>query len=157
MDIRYLKDSDKTGICKLAHQINSAHYLNEPEVFCKPVVEGEDWLFWKASHEKEGGFILVALLNANIVGFVAAEISEVPNLPFLNPAKRCRIATIVVSDEHQKCGIGTALYKRVCEIAKEQGAERLSLEVFTFNSSAMDFYEKHGFRNTVMQMSKSLI
>lgn len=156
MDIKYLEDSDKSGICKLSQQINRDHYLNEPGVFCKPVTEGEDWLFWKESHEKDGGFVLVAHSNFNVVGFVSAEISEVSNLPFLNAIKRCRIATIVVSSEHQKSGVGSALYKKVCEIAKEQGADRLTLDVFTFNSSAIDFYEKHGFKSTAMHMSKSL-
>lgn len=156
MDIRYLEDSDKSAICKLSHQINSDHYLNEPEVFCKPVSEGEDWIFWKESHEKEGGFVLVALLNSNVVGFVAAEISGMPNLPFLNPIKRCRIATIVVSRKYQKSGVGSALYERVYEIAKQQGADRIVLEVFSFNLSAIDFYEKLGFKGTAMHMSKSL-
>ncbi len=156
MEIRYLKDSDKSAICKLSHQINCDHHLNEPEVFCKPVAEGEDWLFWKESHEKDGGFVLVAISNFNVVGFVAAEVSETPNLPFLNPIKRCRIATIVVSNKYKNCGVGSALYEKVCEIAKEKGACRLTLEVFAFNSSAIDFYEKHGFKSTAMYMSKSL-
>ena len=156
MDIRYLEDLDKSGICKLSHQINSDHYLNEPEVFCKPVSEGDDWSFWKELHEKDGGFVLVALSNNNVVGFVAAEVSDMPSLPFLNPMKRCRIATIVVSGEHQKKGVGSALFEKVCEIANERGAHRLSLEVFTFNNTAVNFYEKHGFRITAKHMSKSL-
>lgn len=156
MDIRYLDDSDKSGICKLSHQINSDHYLNEPEIFCKPVAEGDDWSFWKESHEKDGGFVLVALSNNNVMGFVAAEVSDMPNLPFLNPMKRCRIATIVVSDEHQRKGVGSALFEKVCEIANERGAHRLALEVFTFNSIAVNFYEKLGFRSTAKYMSKSL-
>ncbi|PWQ96793.1 GNAT family N-acetyltransferase [Leucothrix arctica] len=156
MDLRYLKDSDKSGVCKLSHQINSDHYLNEPGVFCQPVAEGDDWSFWKESHEKDGGFVLVALSNSNVVGFVAAEVSDMPNLPFLNPMKRCKIATIVVSDEHQKKGVGSELFEKVCEIAKEHGAQRLVLDVFTFNKTAVDFYENHGFKNTATHMSKSL-
>lgn len=156
MEIRYLEDSDKSAICMLARQINSDHHQNEPDVFCKPVAEGDDWSFWKESHEKDGGFILVALTNFEVVGFIAAEISEVPNLPFLNSLKRCRIATIVVSNEHQKRGVGSALFERVCEIAKEQGAERLTLEVFAFNSTAIEFYEKRGFKSSAIHMSRSL-
>lgn len=156
MKIRYLEDSDKSAICMLARQINGDHHQNEPDIFCKPVADSEDWSFWKESHEKDGGFVLVALKNFKVVGFVAAEVSEVPNLPFLNSLKRCRIATIVVSNEHQKSGVGSALFERVCKIAKEQGAERLTLEVFEFNSAAIKFYEKHGFKNSAIHMSKSL-
>ena len=156
MNIRYLKDSDRAGVCKLSHQINCDHYLNEPEVFCKPVAEGDDWDFWKDSHEKDNGFVLVAVSNDHVVGFVSAEVSDTPKLPFLNPMKRCKIATIVVSDKHQKKGIGTALFEKVSEIAKERGAQRLVLDVFTFNNTAVDFYENHGFKSTATHMSKSL-
>jgi ribosomal protein S18 acetylase RimI-like enzyme len=156
MEIRYLEDFDKSGICKLSHQINSEHYKNEPQYFCKPVVEGEDWGYWKNSHEKNDGFVLVAILNNEVVGFISAELAEMPNLPFLNPMKRCRIATIVVSDNHHRKGIGSALYDRVREMAKEQGASDLTLEVFSFNRSAIAFYEKIGFRNTSNHMSLSL-
>ena len=156
MEIRYLKDSDKTGLCKLSLQINKEHFENEPAYFCNPGKEGEDWNFWKNSHEKEGGFILVAVLNEEIVGFVAAELSDMPNLPFLNPMKRCRIATIVVSKAHHRKGIGTALFEHVYKIATESGASELNLEVFTFNNKAIAFYEKLGFRNNFNRMSKAL-
>ncbi|WNO09985.1 GNAT family N-acetyltransferase [Teredinibacter sp. KSP-S5-2] len=153
MEIRYLKDSDKAGLCKLSHQINKQHFEKEPKYFCNPGKEGDDWEFWKNSHEKEGGFVLVAVLNEEIAGFVAAEMSDMPNLPFLNPMKRCRIATIVVSRKCQRRGIGTAMYESVYKIAKEYGASDLNLEVFSFNRSAIAFYEKLGFINSSHRMS----
>lgn len=156
MEIRYLKDSDRNGLCKLSHQINKEHFENEPTYFCSPGKAGEDWEFWKNSHDKEGGFILVAIANREVVGFVAAELSDMPNLPFLNSVKRCRIATIVVSKEHHRKGIGTALFERVFKIAQDNGVDDLNLEVFTFNNTAIAFYEKLGFRNSSNRMSKSV-
>lgn len=156
MEIRHLKDFDKVGLCKLSHQINLEHFENEPTYFREPVVEGDDWDFWRESHEKEGGFILVAEIDHEVVGFVAAEIFDNPSLPFLNPLKRCRIATIVVSNAHHRKGVGTALYEKVCKIAKENEAADLSLEVFSFNTSAIAFYEKLGFRTNSNRMSHAL-
>ena len=40
--------------------------------------------------------------------------------------------------------MGSALFEKACEIAKERGAQHLVLEVFTFNETAVNFYEKHG-------------
>ncbi len=156
MDIRFLENFDQSDVCRLSHQINLQHYQNEPEVFCEPVEEGSDWAFWKESHEKDGGFVLVAVLDDKVVGFVAAEIPQMPTLPFLNSGARCRVATIVVSSEYQKKGVGSALYEAVHNIAKERGASRIVLEVFSFNSTAIEFYEMHGFRSSAIHMSKSL-
>ena len=156
MIIRYLEDSDKQGVCRLSHQINLEHHQNEPDVFCAPVQEGDDWDFWKQSHDKDGGFILVAVIGDNIVGFVAAEISETLNLPFLRPQRKCRIATIVVCENHQREGVGSALFDEVSQIAKSHGASKIVLEVFAFNRTAIEFYEGKGFTAPAMHMSKTL-
>jgi len=52
--------------------------------------------------------------------------------------------------------VGSALFEKACEIAKERGAQHLVLEVFTFNETAVNFFEEHGFTSTVKHMSKSL-
>ena len=156
MEIRYLQDCDKDDLCKLSYQINSEHYQREPAFFCRPVEEGDDWEFWKNSHEKEGGFVLVAAIEDELVGFVSAALSEMPNIPFLNPIKRCKISTIVVSKNHHRRGIGTALFNRVIELASKQGASEVNLEVFSFNTSAQAFYEHLGFRNSSKIMSKPI-
>lgn len=156
MEIRFLQDEDKAGICHLSYQINSDHHKHEPRYFREPVAIGEDWEFWKQSHEKEGGFLLVCLINDKVVGFVAAEIYPMPDLPFLTKMTRCRIATIVVSDDHQREGAGTALFNRVCEIAKDRGAIDIGLEVISYNTGAQEFYEQLGFKNFAYRMSRSL-
>lgn len=156
MEIRFLQDEDKAGVCQLSYQINNDHYENQPRYFRKPVKVGEDWEFWKQQHEKESGFLLVCLIDDEIVGFVLAEIHPMPDLPFLTKMTRCRIATIVVSDDHQRKGIGTALYNRVCTIAKKRGAVEIGLEVISYNKGAQEFYQKLGFNNFAYRMSRSI-
>ena len=108
-------------------------------------------------HEKEGGFVLVCELKGKVVGFVAREISPMPNLPFVQPMIKSRIGTIVAAQQHQRKGIGTALFRRACEISQERGAVDISLEVFAFNAGAVAFYQKLDFRPFAQRLSRSLV
>ena len=157
MKIRFLNESDKDDICTLSYQINLDHHQNEPRYFRVPVEIGDDWEFWMGCHEKEGGFVLVCELEGNVVGFVACEISPMPNLPFVQPMIKSRIGTIVVAQQHQRKGIGTALFRRVCEISQERGAVDIGLEVFAFNARAVAFYQKLGFKPFAQRLSRSLV
>lgn len=51
---------------------------------------------------------------------------------------------LIVSEKSRGTGVGTALYSRVMEYAAEQGVKRVSWEVLSWNTPAIDFYEKSG-------------
>ena len=55
------------------------------------------------------------------------------------------IGNIAVAENYRCGGIGTAILKRLCEKAKERGAEKVFLEVRVSNSAAMKMYLKCGF------------
>lgn len=55
------------------------------------------------------------------------------------------IGNIAVSENYRCGGVGTALLQRLCEKAKEKGAEKVFLEVRVSNSAAMQLYLKCGF------------
>lgn len=156
MEIRFLQESDRDGICRLSYQINSEHYKNEPRYFCEPPVEGSDWAFWRKCNKKERGFLLVCVDDLEVIGFLSAELLLSPDLPFIRQMTRCRIGTLVVSNEHHRKGVGTALFNKACIIAKEGGAEDIGLEVMSFNVSAREFYRNLGFRSLAERMSKEL-
>lgn len=156
MKIRMANESDRDGICLLADEINLTHFDNMPKYFSKPPQDGSDWWYWKASYEKDGGFVLVCEVDENIIGFVAAQTVNTPKLPFLNSMKRCLISTIVVSKKCHRQGVGSQLIARVAEVAKERGASDLGLEVMAFNRGAREFYIKLGFDCFSERLSKSI-
>lgn len=55
------------------------------------------------------------------------------------------IGNIAVAENYRRGGIGTAILQKLCERAKEKGAEKVFLEVRVSNSSAMRLYLKCGF------------
>ncbi len=56
------------------------------------------------------------------------------------------IGNIAVAENYRNGGIGTALLKKLCETAKERGADKVYLEVRVSNSDAMGLYLKNGFK-----------
>ena len=55
------------------------------------------------------------------------------------------IGNIAVSENYRRGGMGTTLVKKLCEKAKEEGAEKVFLEVRVSNAEAMKLYLKNGF------------
>lgn len=55
------------------------------------------------------------------------------------------VGNIAVSELYRKGGIGTAILKKLCLIAKNRGAEKVFLEVRVSNAEAMRLYLKCGF------------
>ncbi len=84
-----------------------------------------------------------AVSNSNIVGFVVGQILD--NAPFLSPDKFGYGAIMVVARDHQRQGIGDALWKATKDWFSRKGI----VEVQTFtecgNVSAETFWENRGF------------
>ena len=56
------------------------------------------------------------------------------------------IGNIAIAENYRGGGIATALLQKLCEKAKEGGAEKVLLEVRVSNSAAMKLYLKCGFK-----------
>ncbi len=53
---------------------------------------------------------------------------------------------LLVSDQYQRTGIGTELFKHMVEVARQEGVKRLIGEVLADNTVMLDFAKKFGFR-----------
>jgi ribosomal protein S18 acetylase RimI-like enzyme len=63
---------------------------------------------------------------------------------------------LVVDQRHRRMGIGSALLRRMEEIAAEMGCKRLQLDSAHHRLEAHAFYESLGFRNRAMLFSKPM-
>ena len=67
--------------------------------------------------------------------------------------ERAEINYIVVKKENRRNGIGTKLLEYVFTILKKQNIETISLEVDCTNTSAIEFYKKHGFKTKTIRQN----
>ena len=95
--------------------------------------------------EKDGKIFLYIEDNKAIgliIGFVNNE--EESSYSFKCP-KRGRISELVVSKNVRSKGIGSLLLRRMEDYLHDLGCVNILIEVFAYNSKALDFYEREGY------------
>ena len=63
---------------------------------------------------------------------------------------------LCVDEAYRGRHVGTALYEAVLALAKESGCDRVTLNVWSLNDSAMRFYEKCGMHRLKVTMEQML-
>jgi ribosomal protein S18 acetylase RimI-like enzyme len=97
--------------------------------------------------------VLVAEVGGHgVVGLVATHL--VPRLD--DDRFTCRITDIVVSAEHRRSGIGSALLGAAEAEARRSGAPRLDLSSGDWRADAHAFYDRHGFETRGRAFTKRL-
>lgn len=80
---------------------------------------------------------IIAKINREIVGFAGV----------IDTVDQLEITNIVVRKDFRKKGIGNELLTELIKLAKENGKEKITLEVNNTNLAAIKLYEKNGFKN----------
>ncbi|MGN1301023.1 MAG: ribosomal protein S18-alanine N-acetyltransferase [Clostridia bacterium] len=98
--------------------------------------------FWNSSileSELKNPFsqYIIAKLNKEIVGFAGV----------IDTVDQLEITNIVVKKDYRKNGIGNELLTKLITLAKENGKDKITLEVNNTNLAAIKLYEKNGFKN----------
>jgi [ribosomal protein S18]-alanine N-acetyltransferase len=86
---------------------------------------------------RKGARTLVAEVNGDIVGFLLLEI--------ISRRRAATLVTIDIRAERRRNGYGTELLDHSEQILREAAISRYELQVDTANTSALEFYRKHGF------------
>lgn len=93
-----------------------------------------------------------AVLDEEVVGFCSLNIKN--NL--WQQGLVGHVDELVVDEPHRRIGIGSALLRRIEEIAMEMGCKRLELDSAHHRGEAHAFYESLGFQNRAMLFSKPI-
>jgi ribosomal protein S18 acetylase RimI-like enzyme len=144
LEIRTATGQDIDAILELNRQIGLIHFEHAPDVFCPPSPQERDFLLNAIG--SEGRLFCVAVLDAEVVGFLTARIDINEAIPFLTRLPICRIGSVVVDEHHRSRGIGKALIAHCDDWAKARDACQIRLEVMSFNERAKSLYETLGFK-----------
>jgi ribosomal protein S18 acetylase RimI-like enzyme len=144
LEIRKATEQDIDAILELNRQIGLIHFEHAPEVFCPPSPQERDFLLNAIG--SEGRLFCVAVLEAEVVGFLTARIDINEAIPFLTKLPICRIGSVVVDENHRSRGIGKALIAHCDGWAKAHDACQIRLEVMSFNERAKSLYQSLGFQ-----------
>lgn len=101
------------------------------------------------------GVIYVVEDKSRIVGYIYGIIVFVDDLEHYN-SKEGRIVELFVDSAYRGQKIGEILMEKMEEYFRKSGCDYLRLECLTTNRKAHKFYKKHGYRDSMVVMMKTV-
>ena len=152
--IRRATREDAPAVAAFALELASQHHRYDAERFAElPTLEGAV-AFYGSQTERSDAAVLVAELNGEVVGFAYVESDPVNYAALLE--RGAWFHDLFVADRARGLGLGRRLAEAGARAAAEFGAQKLLLNVAAANSSAKSFFEKAGFRTTMVEMTMNL-
>ena len=144
LTIRFADEADLDRVNVLRKQVSDLHVAGLPDVF-KPGFPDElrDFLYViRDDPQKE---ILVCEREGQICAFAVLHAVQRPENPFKFEQKLLDIDEFGVDENCRRQGIASAMIAWIRDWAREQGFQRLELNMWEFNRGALAFYEAAGF------------
>lgn len=150
--IREADINDYESLCEVYVELDELHRLNHPELFIKPEEFARAKEYIMESINNRNKALFVADVDSKVVGYAECDIHQSANFPVIKKREWIQLDGIAVKRAYQSYHIGSLLLKRVVEWAKSKDVNRIELKVYSFNSEAVNFYLKKGFK----ELSKAL-
>lgn len=96
--------------------------------------------------------VLVADAGGEVAGYVFCIIKDSSKNPVYRKFINVYIDDFCVSPKYRRMGVGTALFDEVKKLATSIGAHNIDLNVWAFNSGAIEFYKSLGMKPERMYM-----
>lgn len=145
MLIRFATKEDLPQINELRMQVSLFHAQARPDMF-KPGFPQEVADFIHVMYDDEHTHILVAEEDDQLVAFACLAEMEVSATPYRPGRKFLEVDEIGVDESMRRKGIGRQMFDEIFRFARKKGFERVELNMWEFNESALKFYEAIGFQ-----------
>ncbi len=146
MNIRRASIDDAELIARLNEPVQRMHAEARPDFF-KPYTLDDDLItFYIDLLIAPENHIFIGEVDGQAVGYVYAKLNRRPESPFTFAIDEIVIDQISVNDDQRGKGCGEKLMQAVYDLAKAEHIQRVMLMVWDFNSHAIGFYKKLGFR-----------
>ncbi|MDL2276049.1 GNAT family N-acetyltransferase [Breznakia sp. OttesenSCG-928-G09] len=133
MKIRYAKRDDVKTILDLI--IELAVYEKLEHEVVTDVETLEEWIF-----DKEKAKVLIGEVDNKVVGYCL----YFYNFSTFHGKAGIYIEDIYVKKEHRGQGYGKLFFKKIAEIAEDEGCPRIEWSCLKWNKPSIDFYESLG-------------
>lgn len=143
--VRFASEDDLDEIIELLKEVNLVHHNLRPDLFKIGVKYTKEDLIKILEDENKKIFVYLDDDN-KVLGHAFINILEETNTNLFEIHKTVYIDDICVDEEVRGRHIGHALYDNVLNYAKSINAYNITLNVWTGNDSAYNFYEKLGFK-----------
>ena len=142
--IKELDDSYYQELYALEEEIFSYHHQERPTSF--PSIPFSQQIYQNLV-QQENYLILGYFDDEQLVGVVYVHRRD-EHIYYIDD--------IVVTNEYRNKGIGSALLQYVEELAVKENIDSIELDVWSFNSKAIQFYEKNHFTPKTIRYEKKM-
>jgi ribosomal protein S18 acetylase RimI-like enzyme len=150
MKVRRATPTDAEAIANLYVQLKQ-HHLQLAPATPRYEMPDEDWLRQtKAALDDPSKRFYVAARGGAVLGFVKLLFEQ------KSWGLSCEVETLVVDEEAREQGIGSRLMERAEEVARQQGAVAMRVNVLKSNADGRRFYERDGYRPIAVRYGKPL-
>lgn len=147
IETRKANVNDYHQMLEIYKELDEIHRLEYPEIFIEPEGEARPLEYIQNQIEDDDKYLVVAVLDHLIVGFVECAVMESSTFPVMRKRKWIELNSLVVLKDYQSKGIGKMLLDCVVKWSYKKRINRIELKVFNFNTGASEFYSKAGFKN----------
>lgn len=155
MEIRRAEKGDLDGIRALLRQVNQLHADGRPDLFKSGGIKYTDGELLEIIGDDERP-VFVCAEGGKVLGYSFCVLEETRETTSLRPVRTMYLDDLCVDAEARGRHIGTMLYQRSLDAAREMGCQRLTLHAWNFNNAAFGFYEKLGMTPLVTTMEQWL-
>ena len=104
------------------------------------------------------GKCYLAIENTKVIGFIMGTISKYDEFDYLDYKcpKRGEITELIVTNKIRNKGIGKLLINKMEEYFKNEDCEYIIVDVFGYNETGINFYNKNGYHTRMETMIKKI-
>lgn len=153
MQIRKAQEKDIDRINELLYQVCMIHHQGRPDLFKAGTRKYTDQQLIGILHDEQTPVFAAVDDDDKLMGYAFCIFKQVKDDNILTDVKSLYIDDLCIDECFRGQGIGKALYLAVKEFARQNGCYNLTLNVWSCNTSALEFYKRCGFtpQKTVME------
>ncbi len=156
MKIRKAQEKDIERINELLYQVCMIHHQGRPDLFRAGARKYSEQQLIDILHDEKTPVFAAVDDNDTLMGYAFCIFKETKGDNILTDIKSLYIDDLCVDEKFRGKGVGKALYQAVKKLARENGCYNLTLNVWSRNTSAHEFYLRCGFTPQKTMMEEKL-
>lgn len=152
--IRRAEPKDTARVLHILEQVNRVHHALRPDLFNLATKYSAEALHAVFADDRTPVFVYEA--DGVVCGYIFTVLLDHGGDRMLTPVKELYIDDLCVDEQYRRRHIGKKLYDYVLDTARENGCDSVTLNVWSVNPSAEQFYRKMGMQPLKTYMETKL-
>ncbi|MCR5431978.1 MAG: GNAT family N-acetyltransferase [Lachnospiraceae bacterium] len=142
--VRRANENDIEGILKLLVQVDMVHHNGRPDIFKGPATKYNAVELKKIVEDDTTPVFVYQDEDGTVAGHAFCVHKQVVGDSVLTDIRTLYIDDICVDEKHRGKRVGSRLFEEVKDYAQKNGFYNITLNVWSCNPGAKEFYEKLG-------------